>query len=132
MRVATERRLLQGAVALACLVPLGAGGLGVIEGAGFLRGVGVPAVDLDSHVRYLSGVLLTIGLAFASCVPRIATQSPRFRLLGWLVIGGGCARLASWVVMGAPSAGHRFGLAMELGVVPLLMLWQARVTRRAG
>ena len=46
-----------------------------------------------------------------------------------LVVAGGLARLLSWVTVGAPSAGHRLGLMMELGVVPLLMLWQARIAR---
>jgi hypothetical protein len=46
------------------------------------------------------------------------------------VIAGGMARALSWAMVGAPSTGHRLGLAMELGVVPLLMLWQARVARR--
>ena len=32
--------------------------------------------------------------------------------------------------VGAPSAGHLFGFAMELGAVPLLMLWQWRLERR--
>ena len=31
---------------------------------------------------------------------------------------------------GAPGFGHLFGLAMELGIVPLILLWQARVARR--
>jgi hypothetical protein len=51
-------------------------------------------------------------------------------MLGAFVIAGGLARALSLVEIGAPSFGHRFGLAMELGVVPLLLLWQARVARR--
>lgn len=126
----SERRLLQIAVAIACLVPLGAGGAGVVHGPDFLRGVGADVpVDLDSHFRYLSGIFLGVGLAFAGCVPGIENKGARFRLLGGFVIAGGLARLASLVTVGPPGAGHLFGLAMELGVVPLLMLWQARVAR---
>ncbi|WP_436423282.1 DUF4345 family protein [Enterococcus faecium] len=51
-------------------------------------------------------------------------------MLGALIVAGGCARVVSLASVGAPSAGHLFGLAMELGVVPLLMLWQARVARQ--
>ena len=127
----SERRLLQLAVAAACLVPLAAGGAGVVEGAAMLRGVSPPvAVDLDSHFRYLSGLLLGIGFAFAWCVPRIETKGHLFRALALIVILGGLARLAGLLGSGAPGPGHLFGLAMELGVVPLLALWQARVERR--
>lgn len=125
-----ERRLLQAAVALGCVVPLLAGGSGMLDGPGFLRGVESPApADLDSHFRYLSGLLLAIGIAFASCIPGIEDKTARFRLLALLVFVGGLGRLFGLVASGVPGAGHVFGLAMELGTVPLLVLWQARVAR---
>ncbi len=131
MRRETERRLLQVAVAVACLVPLGAGGAGVIESAAMLKGVSHPlTTDLDSHFRYLSGLLLGIGLAFAACIPAIERRGGAFRLLTFIVVIGGLARLLSLLQVGAPGAGHLFGLAMELGVVPLLALWQWRVERQ--
>jgi hypothetical protein len=127
-----EKRLLQAAVALGCVVPLLAGGSGMIEGPAFLHGVGgeVPS-DLDSHFRYLSGLLFAIGLAFASCIPGIEHKTARFRLLAFLVVIGGLGRLAGLVSSGVPGAGHVFGLAMELGTVPLLVLWQARLASQA-
>ena len=123
-----ERRLLQLAVALGCVVPLFAGGAGMIEGPAMLRGVdgGAPA-DLDRHYRYLSGLLLAVGIAFASCIPGIERNSGRFRLLAFLVFIGGLGRLIGAVSSGLPGTGHIFGLAMELVAVPLLVLWQARV-----
>jgi hypothetical protein len=129
MTFAIERRLLQGAVALACLVPLTTGTLSVVRGVTYIKGA--PALpDLDSHFRYLSGIFLMLGIAFATCIPSIERRGPRFRLLGAMVVAGGLARLLSWAMIGPPGFGHRFGLAMELGVVPLLMLWQTRVERR--
>ena len=123
-----ERRLLQAAVALGCLVPLLAGGTGMIGGPAFLRGVeNGAAADLDSHFRYLSGLLFAIGLAFASCIPGIERRTARFRLLALLVFVGGLGRLLGLISSGMPGAGHVFGLAMELVAVPLLVLWQARV-----
>jgi hypothetical protein len=126
-----ERALLQAVIAFACLVPLTLGGQGVLRGITILK---APAVtpDLDSHFRYLSGIFLTVGLAFMSCVPRIEAKGARFRLLGAMVVIGGLARALSWAEVGAPSLGHRLGLAMELCVVPLLMLWQARVAGRSA
>lgn len=126
----TERRLLQIVVAIACLVPLSAGGQGVLHGPGFLGHPPVVPRDLDSHFRYISGIFLGVGVAFVTCIPAIERKGARFRLLGALVVMGGAARLFSLAQVGVPSRGHLFGLAMELGAVPLLMLWQRRVERR--
>lgn len=125
-----ERRLFQGVVALACLVPLLAGIDGVLRGAAMV-GVANPRADLDSHFRYLSGIFLMLGLAFASTIPAIERRGARFRLLGAMVVTGGLGRALGWAVHGEPSLPHRLGLAMELVVVPLLMLWQARIARDA-
>lgn len=127
-----EVRALQVVVAIACLVPLIAGCRGVLLGPGWIAGVSDVPADLDSHFRYMSGIFLGVGVAFATCIPNIAAKGPRFRLLGALVVAGGCARLISLIAVGPPSRGHVFGLCMELGVVPLLMLWQRRVGQRAG
>ena len=127
-----EYRLLQCVVALACLVPIITGSEGILRGAAVFHGLPMPVpTDLDSHFRYLSGIFLVMGLWFASCVPDIAAKSARFRLLGTMVVGGGVARAWSWHQLGAPPRGHQLGLAMELGVVPLLLLWQAGVARRS-
>ncbi|HEU0099943.1 MAG TPA: DUF4345 domain-containing protein [Allosphingosinicella sp.] len=124
----TERRLLQAAVALGCVVPLSAGAVGIMHGPEFLRGVGDGvAADLDSHFRYLSGLLLATGIGFATCIPAIERRTDRFRLLAFLVFVGGLGRLHSLISIGMPGGGHVFGLAMELVAVPLLVLWQARV-----
>ena len=124
-----ERRLLQLAVAIACLVPLSVGGWSVLHGPYFLGHAAEIPTDLDSHFRYLSGIFLAIGLAFSTCIPEIERKGARFRLLGLLIVGGGLARLVSLAAVGVPSTGHLFGLAMELGVVPLLVLWQLRIGR---
>ena len=117
-------------MAIACLVPLVTGGQSILEGPSFLGHPPVIPTDLDSHFRYISGIFFAVGVAFATCVPGIETKGPRFRLLGALVIAGGLSRLVSLVEVGVPSTGHVFGLAMELGVVPLLLMWQAAFARR--
>ena len=130
MNVTTERRMLQAALAIACLVPLLAGGAGMVVGVEMLGGVTSPPRDLASHYRYLSGLLFGIGLGFLSCVPRIEARGPRMRLLGLIVLVGGLARAWSVVDDGTPSLGHRLALVMELGVVPALVLWQWRLATR--
>ena len=132
MPPATARRIetlcLQVAVTLACIVPLFGGGAGMIAGAHMLGGAaGAP---LDSHVRYLSGLLFAIGLAFLSTVPNIATQTARFRLLTLIVVCGGLARLLGFVLVGPPPGAMRLALIMEIGVTPALCLWQAWLSQR--
>jgi hypothetical protein len=127
----TEKRLLQGAVAVAALVPVTAGIAGILDSAGLLRLGGISAAA-DSHLRYLSGLLLAIGLGFWSTIPGIERKTARLRLLAALVVTGGLARALSLAVTGMPSPPMLGGLAMELAVTPLLALWQARIARRAG
>jgi hypothetical protein len=131
MRAETERRVLQIAIGLACLVPLVAGAEGVRQSAAMLAGVEPPLPrDLESHFRYLSGLLLGIGLVFAASIPTIERRTATMRALGFVIVIGGLARLFSLLEVGAPGPGHIFGLVMELGVVPALVLWQGRVARR--
>ena len=129
IRIDHEKRLLQAVVALACLVPLSAGSMGVLRGADWLAD-GAVAIDLDSHFRYISGIFLGVGLAFASCIPAIETKGARLRMLVGFVVLGGLARLLSLIEVGTPGPGMQFGLVMELAVTPLLALWQAGFARR--
>jgi len=126
-----ERRLLQIVVALASLVPISAGAMGVLFGPAMVDVIGAP-VSADSHYRSLSGLLLGIGIAFATSVPRIETHAARFRLLAAIVVAGGLARLLSLILRGVPDKPMLFGLAMELVITPALAVWQARVARRCS
>lgn len=126
----TERRLLQAIVVIACLVPILGGGFGVLRGLPML-GIAGAAAGADSHFRYLSGLLVGIGIGFLMTVPRIETHAARFRLLAAIVVIGGLGRLFSVLVDGTADAATLFALAMELVVTPALALWQARVARLA-
>ena len=114
------------------LVPVGAGLAGVLEGArmaGTLPGA-MPGGGLDSHVRYLSGLLLAVGLGFWSTVPRLARQGARFRLLTAIVVTGGLGRLLGVLLHGWPPPPMLFGLVMELVVTPCLCAWQGWIAAR--
>lgn len=108
-------------------MPVGAGLAGVVLGAGITGNHA--ATDLDSHIRYLSGLLLAIGLGFWSTIPRITEQRDRFLLLTCLVVAGGLGRLYGVLTHAVPAAPMLAGLAMELGVTPALCLWQRSLPR---
>jgi hypothetical protein len=125
------RRFLQIAVAVFSLVPILAGLAGIFLGPKMVSGSDALNLDLDSHYRYLSGLLTGIGLAFLTCVPRIESKTVPFQVLASIVILGGCGRLYSLIVAGIPNEGMLFGLGMELFVTPLLALCQLRTARQA-
>ena len=124
-----ERRILQIAVAIGSLVPIGAGAAGMLLGPRLLGADAVGSGDLDSHFRYLSGLLLAIGLGFLSTIPHIEAQGSRFRLLTGIVVVGGVGRLLSLLAIGPQSPAMIAALGMELLVTPVLALWQHRFAR---
>ena len=115
-----QRRALQISIAIAALVPVVGGLWGVVHGAS-------GDTWADNHHRYLSGILLAIGLAYWSTVPRIEAMGARLRLLTTLVVIGGGARLVGIALGDGATTEVVLALAMELGAAPLICLWQMRV-----
>lgn len=127
-----NRRALQIAVGIGGLVPVGAGLAGVLIGPAMVQHGLVDAPAMDSHFRYLSGLLLGIGLAYWSLIPRIERRGGAFRLLTVIVFAGGLGRAIGVGLHGALPLPMLFGLCMELGVTPFLCFWQWRVSRHAA
>jgi hypothetical protein len=128
-RMDIEKLALQIAVAAGSLVPISAGAAGIILGPALLGNNAAGDTDLDSHFRYLSGLLLGIGIFYAGAVPGIERRRGRFLLLGAMVFLGGIGRLLSLFVRGTPSPVMIGALAMELVVTPSLTIWQLRIAR---
>jgi hypothetical protein len=123
-----ERRLLQQSVAVVATIPVATGLYGVLFGQA-LTGDAV-SISAESHFRYLSGLLLGIGLCFWSTLPSIEIHTGRVRLLTLLVVIGGLSRLIGLALTGLPSLFMLGGLIVELIVAPVLCLWQTRVANR--
>ena len=123
-----EKKCLQLAVMIGCLVPLLAGAAGVLQGTHFMRAE--TAIGLDSHFRYLSGLLLGIGIGFLGCVRRIEHKTLPFRLLTFIVFIGGLSRLAGFFLNTTPGNDMIAAIIMEIIVTPALCLWQARIAAR--
>jgi hypothetical protein len=128
LRTLSEIRRLQIAIALCGVIPIGAGLAGALEGIRMVD-PSVTSVSLDSHYRYLSGLLLGIGLTYWALIPGIERRGGAFRMLTLLVFIGGLGRLAGLVTYATPSLPMLGGLVMELVVTPLLCLWQFRIAR---
>jgi Domain of unknown function (DUF4345) len=124
-----EKRTLQQVVAVAATVPVLAGLFGVLFGHG-ITGDQNPSVSADSHFRFLSGILLGIGLCFWSTIPSIEEKTTFFRFLTLIIVLGGLARLLGLWITGIPSFFMIAALVLELILTPALCLWQTRVANR--
>ncbi|KQO53623.1 MULTISPECIES: DUF4345 domain-containing protein [unclassified Methylobacterium] len=127
-----EREALQRVVAVAAIIPVASGLFGILFGLGGVGSNSLAQISADSHFRYLSGLLMGIGILFWSCVPAIEAKSRLFRFLTLVVALGGLARLLGLYLTGLPSAVMLGALIMELVVTPLLCLWQMRVAGKAA
>lgn len=125
-----ERRALQGVLTVLSLIPLL--GLAIVwsQGPAFFFGDQAATVPnaLDNQFRYLAGVYagaVTGGLWWA--IPKIEHRALPLRIAAVSVFLGGIGRCVSMVAVGSPGDPTMVaGLVLELGVVPLLVLWQRR------
>ena len=122
-----ERRCLQFAMILAACVPIYGGLFGVLKGAQAAFGAWPGARRRQSYAISVGSCLLAIGVVYLGCVPAVERRgNGRPDVLTFLVLAGGLSRLAGVFISGDPGS-MRWTLAMELGVAPLLSLWQTRV-----
>jgi hypothetical protein len=124
-----QRRRLQLCIALAGCVPVAAGIYGILLGKDMFGKV-TTSISLDSHICYLSGLLLGIGVAFWNFIPKIERRSKEVLLLTLIVVIGGLARLYDALFIEWPPLPMQLALVMELVVTPALCLWQRSVAKQ--
>ena len=127
----SEKRALQIAVGVGSIVPISVGAAGLLLGPAMLGDETLDNAGLDGHFRYLSGLLLGVGLGYAAAIPHIERRRRRFLLLAMMVMLGGIGRLASALLRGSFPAATIAALIMELLVTPGLTLWQLRIARKS-
>ena len=123
-----ELRYLQCAIGVGSVVPIVAGASGMLAGTDMMHPL-THSPQLESHFRYLSGLLFGIGLGFITCIGQVERKTPRMLLLTGIVVAGGVGRLYGLFHDGNPGASMLAALAMELIITPLLCLWQIRIAR---
>jgi hypothetical protein len=83
----------------------------------------------DSHVRFLGGVYLLMGLATALS----ATRPTKFKAVVQLILiaafAGGLARFSQMNLSVTFGPGVLVPLVIELGVMPLLYIWVSRAIK---
>ena len=123
----SEKTALQIALAIVSLIPLSAGLSGVVEGPHFFQLSA--SVTADSHMRYLSGLLLGIGILALTVIPHVETHAERMAALTLIVFVGGLSCLWSLIEVGQPNGVMSAALFVELLLTPALYFWVRRVAR---
>jgi hypothetical protein len=126
-RMTIEKYALQAVLLLVALIPLSAGLAGVITGPAFFQIAA--SVSADSHMRYLSGLLLGIGILALTVIPHVERHTERMGALTLIVFVGGLSRLWALLLVGKPNAVMTAALFVELLLTPALFLWVRRVAK---
>ena len=93
----------------------------------------VPSIpNLDSNLRFMGGMGLTIGLALIWITPSIERQTAIFRVAWLSALFGGIGRLMSMVLVGPPALPMVIFTLFEVPGVPLLLYWQSKVANEYG
>jgi hypothetical protein len=132
-----ELRAFYGVVGLILVIPQVAGLVGAFGGlAGMARLFGVDDQIAISPV--LRNNFRAVCCAFFSWVPLVVwslaalpERAGAFRIIVGCAFLAGFARLTGWLVEGYPGVVPLGIMTIELGVMPILFLWHARLVRLA-
>lgn len=132
-----EKRALQAILGVLSLVPLIGLAIGFTAGTSYFqtKGGGALPVDLDNQFRYLCGVYTIVTFGIWYSLPRIEESTPTvvLRLIGAGIFVGAIGRIISMVHHGMPNDKAMIaGVVLEAVIVPLLLLWHARIIRLAN
>ncbi len=109
-------------------IPLWFGINGLLFGAAEHMGGDAFTPAMDNQYRYLSGVYIGVAAMIFYSAGEIRKRARLFRFAMLFFFIGGCARVLSYLTVGAPPTEQFVAMFVEL-LAPLLLLWQSRVLR---
>ncbi|GIG93283.1 DUF4345 domain-containing protein [Plantactinospora endophytica] len=116
---------------LLATVAVASGLAGMLVGPAALPGAGPVDATVDSGFRYANAFWFAAGAVAWWAVPRVERATAPLRLVLGAVILGGIARLLAALASGWPHPVYLGALAVELVLVPLVLVWQAEVAQAA-
>jgi len=111
------------------VLPLGTGVLGILRGPQGAPGGGPTTASVDSEYRFVNVFWAAAGPALWWSLARPAERAGFTRILLGLAAAGGLPRLLSVHRFGWPHPVFRATIVLELIVVPLVLVWHAKVIR---
>jgi hypothetical protein len=126
-----QRLTLLAALVLLGSIAVAAGSAGILLGPVLGPDTAPVGPDVDSEYRFLSAIWLSWGLALWWSSRRLHARVAVTRVLLLAAVAGGLARLVSALVVGWPNPVLRAALAVELLVVPAVVLWHAHAVRES-
>jgi hypothetical protein len=124
-----SRPLLLGAIGVLGALPLVTGLLGIVRGPAGAPGGGPTTASVDSEYRFINVFWAAAGPALWWSLARPAERAGFTRVLLGLAAAGGLPRLLSVQRTGWPHPVFRGTIVLELVVVPLVLVWHAKVIR---
>jgi len=126
-----SKRSLQIASAVLGLIPIltGIAGMSGLSDPLYASTQLPPNILLDSNLRFFGGVWFGLGVAMYWIIPNIEKQTALFRALWGMIFVGGPGRLISMIALGLPPVPFLAFTALEIVGAPLVVLWQARISR---
>lgn len=137
MSMKIERRAFYGVVGLILTIPLVAGSIGAfggLAGMAVLFGVEDPIVVsplLANNIRAVSFMFLAWVPLVIWTLASLLERAGAFRITFGCAFLAGFARLTGYLVDGYPGVAPLVFMALELAVMPVLLLWHARLVRLA-
>jgi hypothetical protein len=135
MRVASELRVFHVAVASVLLIPFTAGltgAFGGLEGFAALFGEDrnvVLAPALRNHLRAICFMFFVIAPLIVWTLRSLEARAGAFRIVVGFACVAGVVRLVGRFVDGDPGAIATVFCVLELAVLPIILLWHARLIR---
>jgi hypothetical protein len=124
----SSRRRLQWTLGVLAVIPVGSAVGEIVRGAQGVPG-GSPEVvpTVDSSLRYANVFKFAVGPVIWSQLGRVE-QSPAMSFAAATIAIGGLARLMSWQQRGRPHPITLAAIALETLGVPILLVWQRRLS----
>lgn len=133
-----EMRLFWIAVMALLAIPLTAGPIGAfggLEGLAALfrqRGEIVAPPGLRNNLRAIAWMFVPAAPVIIWSLRSLEARAGAFRIVAGCAVLAGFARITGWIVDGAPGVAPTVIICLELGYLPLLLLWHARIVRAAA
>ena len=128
MTPSQSRRALQVCLGVLAVVPLASGLWGMIAGPAGLPGGQHTTATVDSEYRFTNAFWFVAGCVVCWAIPQVERATAVLRVVLGAAFVGGLARLLAMIASGAPHPVFLGALVIELVGVPLVLVWQSRVT----